>query len=291
VTNDLPPIVLHHDREGERRFSRWDSALFRLIFTGPGQTLAAGLEGSSNAEPVFEAWLRLVAEAIGLGYIQPGFLDAAGKYSRAAENLVELLLLDLIPDKLPSIAIEGRMSAMARSWNLGEGLFGEPPWLNLCVASAMASVRTLVDLEGRLLRILDAALAPRARSTFSGPFTVRTLDLREIDGAFLPGRLHFGAPALVCVHDRKRPELSAGVLLGARGSTQSLVFRSPCLAAKVAEDKTLPTVTLAQGGLHVAETRVPLPLFKRGHSATASRAGLVVASALDSQRLWVVESP
>jgi hypothetical protein len=290
VTNELPPIVVHHEREGERRFSRWDGTLFRAIFLGPGQRLAAGLEGSAGGEVIFEAWLRLVAEAIGLGYILTDLVTPEGKLLRASKNLVELLFIELIPDKLPSVAPEARLGSLVKAWNLGEGLLGEPPWLNLCVAAAMASVGTLVDLEGRLLRILDAALAPRARSTFGGPFTVRTLDLREVDAAFLPGRMHFGAPALVCVHDRKRTALSAGVLVGARGAP-SLVFRSPCLAEKAAEDKALPTVTLGQGGLHLGETRVPLPLFKRGHSSATSRAGLVVASALDSQRLWVVESP
>jgi hypothetical protein len=41
----------------------------------------------------------------------------------------------------------------------------------------------------------------------------------------------------------------------------------------------------------VGDAKVPLTFFHRGHSAAASRAGYLVASALDSQRLWVVESP
>lgn len=289
MNEELPPLVLHHEREGERRFSRWDGALFRAVLGGPGERLLVALQGSANAESVFEGWLLLVVEAVGLGYLRPGYFTAEGSRGRAAFSLLELLLLDLIPEKIASTPPEARVFLLAKAWNLGEGLFGEAPWLNLCVASAMASTRTLVDLEGRLLVLLDAALAPRARSTFAGPFSVRTLDLREVDAAFLPGRMHFGAPALICVHDRKRPAISAGVLLGAKGAP-SAAFRAPCLAEKSVEEPGLPTVTLGQGVLLVRDARVPLPFFKRGHNVLASRAGLVVASAMDSQRLWIVES-
>lgn len=293
---DLEALTTHHLREGERRFSRWDGPLFEAIVDGPGKRLAGGLDASEASLRVFEAWIGLVVEAIGLGYVRSGVVgEGDAPRARRPENLVELLFVDLLPSNLPTVALDARMGLLAKAWNLGEGLFGEPPWLNLCVASAMAAPSAagpgaLVDLEGKLLRILDAALAPRARSTWNGPFTVRTIDLREVESAFLPGRVHFGAPTLVCVHDRKRTDLSAGVLLGARGAP-NLAFRSPCLADKAPEDPGLPTVTLGQGGLYVRDTKVPLPLWKRGHSVAASRAGLVVATALDSQRLWLVESP
>ncbi|HVK63146.1 MAG TPA: hypothetical protein VM694_01660 [Polyangium sp.] len=294
---DLEALVTHHLREGERRFSRWEGALFEALVVGPGKRLAGNLDGSESSRCVFEAWLGLVVEAIGLGYIRPGVVgEGDTPRARRPENLVELLFVDVLPDKLPTIPVETRMRLLAKAWNLGEGLFGEPPWLNLCVAAAMAVPKTsanpgaLLDLEGRLLEILDAALAPRARSTWKGPFAVRTIDLREVESAFLPGRVHFGAPTLVCVHDRKRPDLAAGVLLGARGAP-NLAFRSPCLADKIEADPGLPTVTLGQGVVYVSDTRVPLPHWKRGHSVAASRAGLVVATALDSQRLWLVESP
>ncbi len=284
-------LALHHAREGERRFSRWDGALFEAIVLGSGKRLAAGLDASESSLVLFDAWLSLVVEAIGLGYVRPGVAgEGETSRKRAPENLVELLFVDLLPDKLPTVSAESRIGLLAKSWNLGEGLFGEPPWLNLCVASAMANVGTLVDLEGRLLRILDSALAPRAKSAWKGPYAVRTVDLREVESAFLPGRVHFGAPTLVCVHDRKRPDLSAGVLLGSRGAPH-LAFRSPCLADKAADEPGLPTVTLTQGGVYVSDARVPLPHWKRGHSVAASRAGLVVATAQDSQRLWIVETP
>jgi len=299
MEDDLADLASHAAREGKRRFSRWDGALLDAIVRGPGQKLARSLAGAEAGMRAFEGWLALVVEAIGLGYVRPGLaLEGHDGEARAPTNLVELLLVEILPDKLASVPAEARASLLAKAWNLGEGLFGEPPWLNQCVASALAASKgrgPIVDLEGKLLAILDAALAPRARSSFRGPFAVRVVDLRPVEPAFLPGRVHFGAPTLVCVHDRRRPSLAAGVLVGARGA-ESLVFRSPCLGRAAfegvaAEDPGVPTVTLARGGVHVGGARVPLPLFVRGHSVAASRAGICAASALDSQRLWIVESP
>lgn len=290
MTTDFETIVEHHEREGERRFSRWDRDTFRAIVFGPGKRLAMAIDGSADAAPIFLGWLELIEEAVGLGYVRPGIITSDDKLAFAPENLVELLLVALLPDKLGACPPQGRVALLAKAWNLGEGLLAEPPWLNLVVASAMGNVTSLLDLEGRLLRILDTALAPRARSTFQGPYAVRTLDLRDVDGAFLPGRMHFAEPALVCIHDRKRLDIVAGVLLGAK-TAPSLAFRSPCLAEKTVADPGLPTVSLTQAGLCVGDARVPLPLWTRGHAVVASRAGLIVASALDSQRIWIAETP
>jgi hypothetical protein len=155
----------------------------------------------------------------------------------------------------------------------------------------MASVDSLADLDKKLVRLLEAALVVRAPSKLEGPFTLRSIDTKGFDNAFLPGRMHFSAPALLCVHDRKRPDVQAAILLAPRGSA-TLLAPGPCLGTPdEKDDGRLPTITLVPGGLRIGDARVPLPMFKRGHSSAASRAGLVAVSALDSQRLWVVESP
>lgn len=290
MTTDLETIVEHHEREGKRRFSRWDQDSFRAIVFGPGKRLAESIDGEPDAAPIFLGWLKLVEEAVGLGYVRSGLVTPEDKCAFAPENLLELLLVDLIPNKIAAGSPQGRAALLAKAWNLGEGLLAEPPWLNLVVASAMANVHSLLDLEGRLLRILDTALAPRAKSAFTGPYSVKTLDLKDVDGAFLPGRMHFAEPALVCIHDRKRMDVVAGVLLGAK-QAPSLAFRSPCLAEKTKPEPNLPTVSLTQAGVVIGDARVPLPLWTRGHSFAISRAGLIVTSALDSQRIWIAETP
>jgi len=291
VIDGLEPLIAHYDQEGARRFSRWDAALFRALVEGPGGALLPRLVDQPGGEAVFEAFVRLVVEAIGCGYVGPDSVAPAGSGRRARKNLIELFFLDLIPARLGGGSAEAQIAVLARAWNLGEGLLGEPSWMNRAVAGAMASLDSLADLDRKLVRVLEAALVVRAPSTLAGPFTTRTLDTKEFDNAFLPGRMHFSAPALLCVHDRKRADVQAGILLAPRGSA-TLLPPGPCLGTPEKKDEGgLPTITLVQGGLRIGDARVPLPMFKRGHSSAASRAGLIAVSALDSQRLWVVESP
>lgn len=201
-----------------------------------------------------------------------------------------LALTIQIPALLPKTPPGEQVALLAKTWNLAEGLLGEPAWVNRAVAGALANADSLLDLDRRILRVLEAALLPRARASLAGPFSVRSVDTRAIDHAFLPGAMHFSAPALLCVHDRKRKGVHAGLLLGPKGAA-SLLGPCPCLGRPEKEPADLPTITLIPGGLRVGDAKIPLTYFHRGHSAAASRAGYLVASALDSQRLWVVESP
>lgn len=292
--DDLRAAVLHYEREGARRFARWDADLYQAFVDGPGARLFGALWGEgarSPGEALFEAYLRLVVEAIGCGYVDAASLKKADKDDeRPPRSLMALLLTEHIPALLPRAPAGERPALLAKAWNLAEGLLGEPVWLNRAVAGALVSIDSLNDLDKRILRVLEAAIVPRARASLAGPFAVRAVDTREVDHAFLPGAMHFSAPALLCVHDRKRKGVHAGLLLGPRGKA-SLLGPGPCLGRPEKEDADLPTVTLIPGGVRVGDAKVPLSLFSRGHSAAASRAGYLIVSALDSQRLWVVESP
>lgn len=293
MIEELLSAVDHFEREGARRFSRWDNALYRAFIEGPGDALLTGMTGggqgtAADVARVFEAYLRLVVEAIGCGYVDASSLDPAGE--RPAPSLMVLLLVDRAPALLPRAPVASRVPQLARAWNLAEGLFGEPLWLNRAVAAALSGVDSLSELDRRLLRVLEATVTPKARAALAGPFSVRSLDTRTVDHAFLPGAMHFSAPSLLCVHDRKRRGVHAGLLLGPKGAG-SLLGPGPCLGRPDKEDIDLPTITFVPGGLRVGDAKLPLSLFQRGHSAAASRAGYLVASALDSQRLWIAESP
>lgn len=293
MMEELLAAIDHFEREGARRFVRWDSALYRSFIEGPADVLLTGMTGGGQGNPadvtrVFEAYLRLVVEAIGCGYVDASSVNPT--VDHPAPSLLVLLLVDRAPALLPRAPVASRVSILARAWNLAEGLFGEPAWLNRAVASALAGVDSLSDLDRRLLRVLEATAAPKTRAALAGPFSVRMLDTRTVDHAFLPGAMHFSAPSLVCLHDRRRKGVHAGLLLGPKGAG-SLLGPGPCLGRPEKEDADLPTITFVPGGLRVGDAKLPLSFFQRGHSAAASRAGFLVASALDSQRLWIAESP
>ena len=149
MTTDFKTIVEHHEPKETDVF-----LLGRAIVSSDrvwsGKTFGRGDRWCARCRPHFLAWLKLVAEAVGLGYVRSGIVVSEDKLTFAPENLLELLLLDLLPSKVAACPPNTRMALLAKAWNLGEGLLAEAPWLNVVVASAMANVTSLVDMEGRL---------------------------------------------------------------------------------------------------------------------------------------------
>jgi len=278
-----------HGEGGARRFARWDAALFHDMCEGPARRLWKRIHASREGAAVLDAYLALAVEAIGLGYIDRAGFDAITKERRAAPNLIALFWIEKIPSKAKKLDPEAQIALLARAWNVGEGVLGEAPWLNRYLAAALHDLGALTDLEAELARVLEPALTVRAPSAFRGPFAVATLDATDLDDQFLPGEMHLAAPAVLCVHDRKRAGVSAGVFLRPGGESSFLAL-TPCLGRRAAEEG-VPEVELSDSRVRIGESRVALPLLARGHRALAARAGFCVASAVDSQRLWIVESP
>jgi hypothetical protein len=278
--------------DGARRFARWDAALYRDLCGGPGARLWKRLKGKPGGPAVLEAYLGLAVEAIGLGYIdRSGFDAASGKDSPTSQapNLIALFWVLKIPRKLAQGSPEAQIASLTRLWNVGEGLLREPPWLNRYVTGALHAIDALDEIEARLTEALEPALTVGAPSSFGGPFAVTTIDASKLDELFLPGDMHLAAPAVLCVHDRKREGVHAGVFLRPQGASGFLSL-TPCLGQAPAEEG-LPEVALQENRVRIGGSRVALPLLARGHRAVIARAGFCVASAIDSQRLWIVESP
>jgi hypothetical protein len=203
-------------------------------------------------------------------------------------NFLERLLVELVPAQLPLVAAAKRLAVLVQVWNLGEGLLREPAWVDRYVNACSATLKRLDQLEAFLVHALEPVLAAPPPAAWSGKTRVSVLDLRPVHAEFLPGRLRLAAPTVLCVEDRRRPELQIGVLLR-RDSRSEPLGVLPGLG-EYAEPGPLPEVSFADGGATVAAHAVPLPAFRRCQSFAVARAGYVVASAPDSQRLWVIES-
>jgi hypothetical protein len=275
---------------GAGRFAKWDDALYRDLVAGPGKRLWKRIAQKPNAAALLDAYLGLAVEAVGLGYIDRTGFDVITKGGVGASNLIALLWLAKLPSHRFERDAEVEIALLARAWNVGEGLLGEAPWLNRYVTAALDGLSSSIDdLETDLVTVLEPALTVRAPAAFRGPFAVSTIDTTDLDDEFLPGEMHLVAPAVLCVHDRKRQGVAAGVFLRPAGESGFLSL-TPCLGERPPEDGA-PAVELRESRLRIGEHRVALPLLKYGHRAVASRAGFCVASAVDSQRLWIVESP
>jgi hypothetical protein len=287
---DLTDIATRVMAEWRARYADWDVESFANAVAASGTTLAQALGTDVVAERVVEAHLRLVAEALRLGYVdRSSALAAAG--SLPASNLLARCLLDVIPRRLPTYAADRQLALLAETWNLCEGLLQQPPWMGRLANTLISDADDLEHLGVKLAATITPFLvAPRAAS-FAGPFGVHVLDLRDIDDDFLPGSMHAAAPAVLCVHDRLRREVQGAVVLTLGGSSRSL-GAAPCLA-EAADSEDLPSaveVWVGEGKAAIAGRELPLPTVHTAHAHVALPSGFVAVSAVDSQRLWIVES-
>jgi hypothetical protein len=275
--NALETAVKAIKSEGPRRHADWDVALFASLAAGPALTLWKSIEASEDAEKTLGAYLRLLEEAVGKRYVRHS----------APDNLIAVFWTKVIPESLS--LHPNRVALLARLWNLGEGLLGQPSWVNRYVASAAAALTSLEAVEEFLVRVLEPALVPAVPATFGGPFVVSVLDTRPVDERFQPGDMHLAAPAVVCVHDRARPDTQIGLFLK-KESRSAFLGSVPCLGRGPTE-RELPATRFSENLVHVGSHEVALPFLRRAQATLVARSGYAVASAVDSQRLWVVESP
>ena len=277
--------------QGARRYSAWDEPIFKLLAGYPGSLLRGRMRADPQRDKVMTAWLKLAAEALGLGYVDrasgPYFLAPKGPVPESV-TLMGRCLFQLAPEQLPAYPADRAIALLARTWNLCEGLAAQPLWVNRYVVSASAEAPALEKLDEFLATTLAPALAPARASTFAGNFTLATLDTRKVMDEFLPGDMHLAAPCVLCVHDRLAKDVHLGVFLAPGGAARFL-GPQPCLGPGP-EEKPPPVEALKDGvrvnGKDVVVQRLGMP-----HRTLAARSGYVVVSAVDSQRLWVLDTP
>lgn len=284
-------LVAQAAESGARRHARWDAALFQGLARGQARMLWYALEREPGRDSVVRAYLTLVADAVGHGYLDRAALDHLQGKAPAPDslNLLSRVLVQWIHTQIPEVPAGERLAVLARAWNLCEGLLEQPVWLNRYVASIAALPPALGELDRFLIDALEPALASDRQATFRGPFTLAVLDARQVEDDLLPGEMHFVAPAVLCVHDRLRQGVQAGAFLAPSGKARFLGL-TPCLASGY-EVAGAPAVEQLPGAVKVNGVEAALPLLRRVHKLVAAPAGFVVASAVDSQRLWVLDTP
>jgi hypothetical protein len=131
-------------------------------------------------------------------------------------------------------------------------------------------------------------LTPAPPAAWQGPFHVTVLDLRPAHDELLPGKLYLAAPTVLCVQDRRLPGVQVGVLLRSNRKSELLGCTSGLVEHSEKGDR--PTVAFEDQRATIAGQVVPLPFLRRCDHHAVARAGFVAACAVDSQRLWIVES-
>jgi hypothetical protein len=271
-------------RDGPRRFARWDAALFEALVAGPAHALSGALGGQADAGPVLAAYLSLLHQGVGITAVRRAEAGPGGWSS-----YLERCLVEQVPSLLPRLPAGKRVPLLAKVWNLGEGLLREPAWLDRYVIASAAALADLQDLEAFLIRTLEPVLSAAAPASWTGPFAVTVLDLRTSQEQFLPGEIRLAAPTVLRVTDRRRAGVEVGVLLGRGGRSKALGVMSGLVDFADAGDR--PAVAFRDGRVVVAGAEVAVPRLRRCHRHLVARSGFIAACAVDSQRLWIVESP
>jgi hypothetical protein len=269
--------------DGARRFARWDAAVFDAVARGPAAALAERLDGQPDADTVLNGYLQLVQQGVGLG-----LLKSAAAGDGGWSSFLERLLVEVVPARLPEVAPARRLPLLVELWNLGEGLLREPAWVDRYVNACAAALPRLDGLQDFLVRTLEPVLTPPPPAAWSGAMKVAVLDLRAVHDDFLPGKLRLAAPTVLCVEDRRRAGLQIGVLL--RSGRKSELLGVVYGLGEYRDVEPVPRVEFADCKAKVGDRAVTVPTLRRCHAFAVARAGFVAACAIDSQRLWVIES-
>ncbi|GEN07795.1 hypothetical protein SAMN05443572_101180 [Myxococcus fulvus] len=215
------------------RYVRWDADLWRELIQGPARKLGDALTQSGaapeEAEELLRAYLRLGAEAIGLGYLYP---VTAGR-----QNFFTLAWSDLVPRLLTGVPAPERAAVLAQLWNVGENLESTPPWVQRIFYRVSQRLGSLAGIEERLRETASLAMEPPASKLGdkAQPFLV---DLSREDSRFLPGAMHFLAPTVLCVHDRHRHAVA-----GREAATQGLLLADTPIPLGAMGCRETPEVT------------------------------------------------
>jgi hypothetical protein len=189
------PIAALTD-EARRRYARWDQTLWERLLDGPARRLAAALRvaGTPDAasQELLAGYLRLAAEGIGRGYLFP---------PEVGQGFMNEAFFHVIPEGLAALPEPQRGQALAECWNLAENLEHAPAWWRRMFLRLLGDGASLGSLHDLVERVEREALGEPPRRLGERP-RLTWLDLAAEDRRFLPGKLHFVAPTVLCVHDR-----------------------------------------------------------------------------------------
>lgn len=264
--------------QGPKRFSRWNGTLFSAYCQTVLPALLTKL-GPAN-ERTLLGLASLVYQGIGEGYLN-------GEPDSEPRNLLEFCIRDWLPEALAGAPPGEHLPLLARVWNLGEGILREPEWINSYVMSRIGELRGAKSLEAILEDILRPLLEPAPAARWQAPYRVTMLSLRPVDDAFLPGELRLAAPTVLVVSDRRRP-MRLGIHLLRNGQSRVLGTFGPL--AGFEDEPAGVEVAWEKGGARIGDEKVTLPFLDVPLRWALVRAGYLVASASDSQKLWIVES-
>ncbi len=185
-------LVERLEREARGRFVKWDGKLWRSLLDGPATLLAQNF-AATGSEAVFMAWLTLLRDAVGLGYVAAN-----------GQGFMHLGLCELVPKLLPAMPPVRQAQALAELWNLGENLSARDAWLERIFVRQARGLQSLDDLSALVANVAAKVGQPPSRKLAGSETDLHMIALFEADSRFLPGAISYLSPTVVAVFDRLR---------------------------------------------------------------------------------------
>jgi hypothetical protein len=272
-------------QRGRRQFGVWNDAAFDAYLAGPAQTLQAILQWEDKQDPDRASvanFLELVYEGVGAGWL--GTIEDG----LPPTTFLAHCLATVVPNRLRNVPRPRRSEVLRNVWNLGEGLAREPQWLNQYAITRTGWSADLCKLDQHLADILTPVVSPQPAATWQGRLQLQVLNLRELDDAFVPGRMYLASPAVLCVENRMPPKNTLAVLLQKGGTSTALGSVGPL--PEYVETFAPPSIDATVDAITINGRSIEAPLIAAPRQTLCIAAGFLVVSADDSQRLWLVES-
>jgi hypothetical protein len=253
-----------------QRFAAWDPAAFA---TWTREILDPLEQGDPRSA---EDLGRLVVEALGRGL--------AGSLAEPPRTWLDAMLRGPVPGWLRSLPARDRAPLLVRAWNLGEGCASGPRYLDRYVRDRVGTFADPASLPDDLARALAPLTDPVPTPSWRGPFQLAILDLRATDPRFLPGALRLAGPRVLAVADRRR-DTALGILLG----PEPVVLGAIEFPGEPAAAEPDPVeLDWGDGSVEIGEEWFGLPLLGVPRDTLVAPAGYAIATAANSQRLWIV---
>jgi hypothetical protein len=264
-------------QKGATQFSNWNPSLFldycRALKQDP-------TKASTSSPLVMTALAEMLCEGIGRGYLTTSL------HAKPA-NLMEYCFRNWLMSRLSDVAAERQLPYLADAWNLLEGVLREPSWVNAYVMARVRELHRAAGLESFLGFVLKPLFEPATPANWTGPYRISLLSFRGGDDEFLPGDMHLVAPTILTVRDRRR-DLACGVVLRKQGQSELAgIFGE---ASPFVEQPSSLSPGWQGEWVTFGKERIQLPFLGEPFRWLQVRAGFVVASAVNSQKLWIVES-
>jgi hypothetical protein len=274
---DFLPTIERLAQKGAAQFSNWNPSLFQAYCQ---RLLKDHSKASLSSRLVATALAEMLCEGIGRGYLTTNL-------QANPANLMEYCFRNWLMARLADIPAERQLSFLADAWNLLEGVLREPSWVNAYVMARVRELHREIGLESFLGPVLKPLFEPATPANWTGPFRVTMLSLRAGDDEFLPGEMHLVAPTILTVKDRKR-DLACGVVLRKQGQSEVAgIFGE--VSPFVEQASGMPPSWKGEW-VTLGKERIQLPFLGEPFRWLQVHAGFVVANAVNSQKLWIVES-